>query len=91
LVPSGNYYYIKNVCDRTVKIFFVQYRDLPEGEEGEEVGERVSGRERASRRTEVERPTPPIVQRGKTKNQKASRGNEAALQKTGPPRGRKKK
>ena len=87
----GNYYYIKNVCDRTAKIFFAQYRDPSESDEGEEVEDRVNERERTSRRIEAfERPTPPIVQRGKTRSQKA-KGKEAALPKTGPPRGRKKK
>jgi len=86
---SGNYYYIKNVCDRTVKIFFAQYRDPSEGEEDGESDERAN--ERVSRRTEVsERPTPPIVQRGKTKGQQA-KVKEKAPVKTGPPKGRKKK
>jgi len=86
----GNYYYVKNVCDRTAKIFFAQYRD-PSEDEGEEVEERAKERERISRRNEVsERSAPPIVQRGKTRNQKA-KGKEAAPPKTGPPRGRKKK
>lgn len=63
-------------------MFFTQYRDPPEGGEAEE---------RVSHRSEVsERSMPPIVQRGKTKSQKA-KIKEAAPPKTGPPRGRKKK
>jgi len=63
-------------------MFFTQYRDPPEGGETEE---------RASRRSDVsERSIPSIVQRGKTKSQKA-KDKEAAPPKTGPPRGRKKK
>jgi hypothetical protein len=82
LTRPGNYYYIKNVCERTAKVFFAQYRDPSEGEEDEE-------RERSTRRTEVsERSTPPVVQRGKTRNQQA-KGKEKGS-KTGPPKGRKK-
>lgn len=85
---SGNYYYIKNVCERTVKIFFSQFRDLTEGGEAEE---QVNERERTNRRVDVSaRPTPPIVRRGKTKSQQA-KGKEKAPPKSGPPKGRKKK
>jgi len=92
LVPRGNYYYIKNVCDRTVKIFFAQYRDSSEGEEGGETEERAN--ERVSRRTEAsERSTPPIVQRGKTRSQKAkqTKAKEKVPVKTGPPKGKGRK
>lgn len=87
---SGNYYYIKNVCERTVKIFFTQYRDLSEGGEGNEAREQVNERERTSRRADISgRSTPPIVLRGKTRSKQA-RGKEKAP-KAGPPKRRKKK
>lgn len=88
---SGNYYYIKNVCERTAKIFFSQYRDPSEDGEGQEAEEQVNERERPSRRADVsERLTLPIVKRGKTKGQQG-KGKEKAPPKTGPPRGKKKK
>lgn len=33
LVPRGNIYYIKNICSRTVKLFFAQARKIPAGVE----------------------------------------------------------
>ena len=88
---SGNYYYIKNVCERTVKILFAQYRDFSEVAEGNQAEEQVNERERTSRRADVsERSTPPIVQRGKKRSQKV-KAKEKAPPKAGPPKGRKKK
>jgi len=88
---QGNFYYIKNVCERTVKIFFAQYRD-PSGGEGDE-GAEAQANERPSRRTAAaEMSTPPIVQRGKTRSQiQKGKGKEKVVPKVGPPKARKKK
>lgn len=82
---TGNYYCLKNVCKRSAKVFFSQYRDPVEDGEGE-AEERVNEQELSTRRTKAsEQSTSPIVRRVKTRTQQAERRKKV------PPKGRKKK
>ena len=91
IVASRSCCHIKNVCERTAKIFFAQCCDPSESKGGSEAEERVSHHSWAGCRAEAsEWQIPPIVQHGKMRSEKG-KAEETVPPKAGPLKGRKRK